>query len=217
MKKYLLIAVLFAVAAPCAAQFKDVKAAKTALSSAKAKDRLDAIGYLGSLRSEDGYGTLAQHFQTEGDAYLRVQIVEALNVSGSSWAYKCLVQASSDGNKVVRRSAAAALAGRAGEAGADARIMALASDPEESVRLALVRGLAVRQSTSAVSAIGAVLADRKGTLRSRQTAAETLARLKTPAGDAELLKHLSDSDPKIKAAAMSRRPGSKAKPAAKKK
>lgn len=217
MKKLLIIpAFIAAFAVPGAAELKDAGAARSALRSDKAKDRLEAIYYLGAQRNAEAYEALAGQFKAEKDAYLRTQIVEALDVKGSSWAFSCAVAAAEDSNKAVRQAASAALARRAGDPAADARLKALAGDSAEEVRLAVVSSMAVEPSTTSASIIGAVLADRKGTLKARRAAAEALAGMKTPAGDTELLKHVSDADPKIKAAAQSRRP-SKAKQAVKKK
>lgn len=211
MRELLLAAVFFAVAAPCAAQFKDAAAAKTALSSAKAKDRLDAISYFGSLRSEEGYKALAAHFPEEKDAYLRVQMVGALNVQSSTWAYNCVAAASDDSNKGVRQAAASALAPKVGDPYVAEKLKTLSLDPAESVRLSVVNALAVNPSTVSVAIIGGALADRKGSLRSRRAAAGALSKMNTPAADSELMKHLSDADPQIKAAAQSRRPSKKQK------
>jgi len=217
MKKILIVpAFIAAFAAPCAAELKDSGAALEALNSDSAKDRLEAIYYLGGQRNAVAYEALAGQFKAEKDAYLRTQIVEALDVKGSSWAFSCAIAASEDSNKAVRQAASSALARRAGDPAADARLKTLAGDPAEEVRLAVVSSMAVEPSTTSASIIGAVLADRKGTLKARQAAAEALAGMKIPAGDTELLKHVSDADPKIKAAAQSRRPA-KAKKAVKKK
>ncbi len=217
MKTHILLLTLAAaLAAPCRAEFKDAGEAADALKRADAKSRLEAINYLGAKGGDQAYETLAGHFQAEKDAYLRAQIVEALDVSGSTWAYACAVQAAADKNQAVRRGAAAALAPRAGEGETDALLKKLAADPAEEVRLELVHSLSMKPGKASAAMVGGILADRKGTLKARRAAAEALANMKTPESDAELLKHLSDADPKIKAAAQSRRP-SKVKPPAKKK
>lgn len=208
MTKSLFISLLLAgaFALPCAAELKDAQAAAAALKSATPKDRLDAIYFLGAQRSQAAYQALAAHFPSEQDAYLRVQLVEALNVQGSTWAYACAAAAADDGNKAVRQAAAASLASKAGDPAADAKLKALGADPAEPVRLTVVSALSVNTSTSAASIIGGVLSDRKGTLKARRAAAAALSRMKTPAADGELLRHLSDADPEIKAAAAARRP-----------
>lgn len=219
MKKYILISLLIAgaFALPCAAAVKDSAAALAALNSSVAKDRLDAIYFLGAQRSTEAYAALAAHFPDEKDAYLRVQLVETLNVEGSTWAYACAASAADDKNKAVRGAAARALAVKAGDPAADIKLKALAADPVENVRAAVVNSLSVGTSTSAASIIGEVLSDSKGTLRLRRAAAAALARMKTPQADVELLKHASDADPEIKASAASRKaaggkPGKPAKP-----
>ncbi|MCM2266448.1 MAG: HEAT repeat domain-containing protein [Elusimicrobiales bacterium] len=207
MKKILIIpAFIAALAAPCAAELKSTAEALTALGKADSKMRLEAVYYLGAQRTEAAYEALAAQFRKEGDAYLRVQIVDALNVQASTWAYVCASEAADDKNKAVRQAAARALAPKVGEPEAAKKLGALAVDPAEAVRMAVVNSLAVDTSTVAVSVIGGTLADRKGTLRARRAAAGVLSRMKTPSADAELLKHLSDADPEIKAAAVSRRP-----------
>lgn len=217
MKKILIVpAFIAAFAAPCAAEFKDPGAAKAALSSASEDERLAAITYLGSLRTSDAYETMARHFGEEPAAYLRSQTVERMDVNVSSWAFKCVLDAAGDENKVVRQVAASRIARKAGDPRADQRIAALSADSSESVRIAIVRALSLNVSTSAVTAMGRVLADRKGSLTSRRMAADMLSKMNRPDADAELMKHLSDADPKIKATAQSRRP-SKAKPVVKKK
>ena len=220
MKKCLVISILIAGAftLPCAAAIKDPAAAMAALASATPKDRLDAIYFLGAQRSTEAYAALAAHFPQEKDAYLRVQLVETLNVEGSTWAYACASAAADDKNKSVRGAAARALAVKAGDPAADIKLKALAADPVEGVRAALVNSLSVGTSTSAASIVGGVLADGKGTLRLRRAAAAALARMKTPQADSELKKHVSDPDPDIKAAAVSRqakeeKPAAPAKPA----
>jgi HEAT repeat protein len=216
MKKIFIIPAFIAVfAAPCAAELKDAGAALEALRSDKAKDRLEAIYYLGAQRNGEAYEALAGHFKAEKDAYLRTQIVGSMNVQASTWAYVCAYEAADDKNKAVRQSAASALAPKVGEPAAAQKLGMLAADPAEVVRLSVVNALAVYTSTEAVSVISGALADRKGTLRARRAAAKALSGMKTPAADAELLKHLSDPDPEIKAAAAARKP-SKAKPARKK-
>ncbi|MDO8803169.1 MAG: hypothetical protein Q7R35_01950 [Elusimicrobiota bacterium] len=206
MRKYLIAAAVLLAALPCAAELKDAPAAVAALKSAAAKDRLEAIYYLGAQRTQDAYAALADHFPVEKDAYLRVQLVEVLNVRGSTSAYSCAAAAAGDPNKAVRQAAASALAPNAGDAVADGKLGALAADSSEEVRLAVVTSLSADTSTSAVSIVGAVLSDRKSTLRARRTAAGVLSGLKTPGADRELLKHLSDADPEIKAAAAARKP-----------
>jgi hypothetical protein len=220
MKNYLVLSLLFAgtLALPCAAAVKDTAAAMTALNSAVAKDRLDAIYFLGAQRSTEAYAALAAHFPSEKDAYLRVQLVDTLNVEGSTWAYVCAADAAGDANRAVRRAAARALAVKAGDPAADIKLKALATDPVEAVRAEVVNSLSVGTSTSAVSIIGGVLSDEKGTLRVRRAAAAALSKMKTAQADAELFKHASDADPEIKAAAASRKasggkPEKPAKPA----
>jgi hypothetical protein len=208
MKKYyFLLAVGLLTAAPCAAEFKDPAAAQAALKSAAAKDRLDAISYLGAQRTPDSYKTLAQQFAVETDPYLRVQIVERLNVQASTWAYSCALAAAGDKNVAVRKAAVSPLARKVGDAAAYAKLQTLSIDASEAVRLSVAASLSVDTSTSAASVVGRVLSDRKGTIRSRRAAAGILSRMKTPAADDELLRHVSDPDPEIKAAAASRRPG----------
>lgn len=215
-KNILFVLTCLALAAPCAAELKDDGEAADALKRADAKSRLEAINYLGAKGDPAAFEKLAGHFRSEKDAYLRTQIVEALDVAGSTWAYACAAEAAADKNQAVRRAAAAALAQKAGEPEADTVLKKLASDPAEEVRLELVHSLSMKPGAASAAMVGGVLADRKGTLKARRAAAEALANMKTPESDAELLKHLSDADPKIKAAAQSRRP-SKAKPAAAKK
>ena len=217
MKRYLFLSLLLAgtFALPCAAALKDAPAAVAALKSDVPKARLEAIYFLGAQRSQDAYAALTAHFPSEPDAYLRVQIVEALNVQGSTWAYACAAAAADDSNKAVRQAAASALARKAGDQVADSKLKALGADSSEAVRLAVVSSLSVNTSTSAAAIIGGVLSDGKGTLKTRRAAAAVLSRIKTPAADRELAKHLSDPDPEIKAAAASRKP-SKTKPTKKK-
>lgn len=217
MKRSLLVSLLLAgaFALPCAAALKDAPAAVAALKSDVPKARLEAIYFLGAQRSQEAYAALAAHFPSEKDAYLRVQIVEALNVQGSTWAYACAATAADDANKVVRQAAASALARKAGDQLADRKLRALGADSSDAVSMAVVNALSVNTSTSAAALIGGVLSDPKGALRARRAAAAALSKMKTPAADGELLKHLSDADPEIKAAAASRRP-SKAKPTKKK-
>ena len=174
------------------------------LSSGTAAQRLAAVSYLGSLRSEAGYSALAARFRSEPEAYVRVQIVKALDVMLSTSAYACALAAADDPRKAVRQAAASALAARNGEPAADAKLRALAADPSEAVRMALVPPLSVENSTSAASLIGAVLSETKGTGRARRFAAGALSRMKTPSADAELAKHTADQDPEIRAAAVAR-------------
>ena len=218
MKRSLLVSLLFAgtFALPCAAELKDAPAAVAALKSDVPKARLEAIYFLGAQRSQDGYAALAAHFPSEKDAYLRVQIVEALNVQGSTWAYGCAAAAADDSNKAVRQAAASALARKAGDQVADGKLKALGADSSEAVRLAVVAALSVNTSTSAAAIIGGVLSDAKGTLKTRRAAAAVLSKMKTPSADSELLKHAADADPEIKAAAAARKPAKK-KPTKKKK
>ncbi len=222
MKKYLLFSILFAgtFVLPCAAAVKDTAAALAALNSAAAKDRLDAIYFLGAQRTPAAYEALSKQFQAEKDPYLRTQIVEALDVNVSTWAVSCAASAADDSNQAVRQAAAAPLSRLPNDRAAEKKLKALAADSSEPVRLAVVNSLSVSASTSSASIIGGVLSDRKGTLKTRRAAAEVLSRMKTPAADAELLKHVSDADPEIKAAAVSRKPAaakpSKARPAKKK-
>ena len=206
MKKRIAILILMAgaFALPCAAAVKDMPAALAALNSATPKDRLDAIYFLGTQRSTEAYAALAAHFPQEKDAYLRVELVDTLNVAGSTWAYACAASAADDKNKSVRGAAARALAVKAGDPAADIKLKALAADPVEGVRAAVVNSLSMETSTSAVAIIGGVLADGKSTLRVRRAAAAGLARIKTPQADSELKKHSADPDPDIKAAAASR-------------
>ena len=215
MKNYLIASVLLAVfTMPCAAQFRDSAAAKAALSGKTARERLDAIEYLGAQRSQDAYAALAGHFPSEKDAYLRVQIVEALDVAGSTWAYFCAEKAADDANRAVRQAAAAAIALKAGDPAADKKLKALAADASEPVRFAVVHALSLRPGPSSAAIIGGVLADQKAALRMRRVAAWALSNMKTPEADAELMKHISDADPEIQAAAVSRKPAAK-EPAAK--
>lgn len=207
MRKSLVISMFIAVAftLPCAAAVKDTVAALTALKSGVAKDRLEAVSFLVAQRSPDAYKTLAAHFPEEKDAYLRVQIVEGLDVEGSTWAYTCAVAAADDVNKSVRQAAASALASKAGDPAAAAKLKILAADASESVRFSVVNSLSVDASTSAVAIIGGMLADDKGPVKERRAAAAALSKMKTPSADTELFKHLSDADPEIKASAVSRK------------
>ncbi len=198
----IIFSLLMLSALPCMAEIKDQPAAEAALNSASAKDRLDAISYLGAQRGDTAYAALAARFPDEKDAYLRVKIVEALDVAASTWAYNCAAAASADANKAVRASAAAAIAPLAGRTDADKALKALAKDPAETVRLELINSLSVRPSTSAVSIIGAALADKKGPARPRRAAAAALGNMGTAAAAEELVKHLSDQDPEVKAAAQ---------------
>jgi len=204
--KQILFAALLLAAAPCLAEVKDQAAAIAALNSASAKDRLEAIHYLALQKDQVSYEALAGRFQTEKDAYLRVQIVEALDVQGSTWAYSCAMSAADDGNKAVRQAAAPMLAPLAGTPAGYKKLKAMAADPDADVRMALVNSLAVDHSTAAVSIIGTVLTDKKGPLGARRLAASRLSEMNTKEADTELLKHLSDGDPQIKAAAAARKP-----------
>ncbi len=204
MKKYfkcfIVLAALLA-AMPCAAQLKDKASAFEALKSTAAKDRLGAIYYLGAQREPAAYKALASHFKIEKDAYLRVQIVETLDVRGSTWAYACASSAAGDASKSVRQAAASALAPSAGDAQADKKLKALAADPSEPVRLAALNSLSLETSTSAVAIIGGVLSDLEAAPEIRRAAAGVLSRMKTPEAGRELDKHLADPDPEIAAAA----------------
>lgn len=211
MKKILLLAVFALSASPCAAELKDAAGAAAALGSAAAKDRLDAINYLAAERSGAAYEALAGHFKTEKDAYLRVQLVEALDVTASTWAYACAGEAAADANPAVRQAAAAALAPRAGEPEADKQLAALGADKAVPVRLAVVSSLAARPSPSSAAIVGGILADGAAAPVLRRSAAKALAGMKSREADAELLRHAGDKDPEVKAAADSRKP--KAAPA----
>jgi HEAT repeat protein len=210
MKKNLMFCAVLAAsfAAPCAAQLTDDASALAAFKSNSAKDRLGAISYFGAQRTQSAYEALASQFQTEKDAYLRVRIVEALDVQGSTWAYSCASAAAADTNRAVRQEAAVALAANAGDPATEQKLRVLAADPEPGVRMALLQGLSVNTSTTSVSIIGGVLGDHNGPLSSRRAAARVLSAMKTKAADDMLLRYLSDSDPQIEAAAMSRRPAS---------
>jgi HEAT repeat protein len=206
----MIFAALAAVlAAPCAAQLKDDASAMSALNSATAKDRLAAIYYLGAQRTPAAYEALASHFAGEKDAYLRTQLVDSLDVNASTWAFSCALAAAGDANRYVRQAAAMVLSRKAGDPAADKQLGALAADPSDSVRLALVNSLSVNPSTSSVAVLGSVLGDHKAALRTRRAAANVLSKMKTPASDDMVLRYLSDADSQIKAAAMSRRPTGK--------
>lgn len=211
MEKILLLALLAVPVSPCAAQIKDAGEAMAALGAAAAKDRLEAIGYLAGERSEAAYEALAGHFKTEKDAYLRVQLVEGLDVTASTWAYACAGEAAADANPAVRQAAAAALAPKAGDPEADKRLAALGADPAGPVRLAVVSSLAARPSPSSAAIVGGILSDGAAAPVLRRSAAKALAAMKSKEADAELLKHAGDKDPEVKAAADSRKP--KAAPA----
>jgi len=217
MKKYLLTALVLFAAVPCGAEIKDIAAARAALGSAAARERLEAIQYLAAERSDPAFEALSAHFPSEKDAYLRVQIVEALDVAGSTWAFACAQNAAGDQNQAVRQAAAAAVAQRAGDPEADNKLKTLAADPQEPVRLTVVNSLSYQPGPSAAAIVGGMLEDKKETLRARRAAAKALSRMKTREADKELAKHLADSDPEIKASAASRKPAKKsaAKPAAK--
>jgi hypothetical protein len=73
----------------------------------------------------------------------------------------------------------------------------------------VVNSLSIENSTAAVSIIGEVLSDQKGTPRARRFAAGALSRMKRADADAELSKHETDTDPEIKAAVAARRRGAK--------
>ena len=105
MKKYLLIALTLFAVVPCQAELKDIADARAALGSAAAKERLEAIHYLAAERSDPAFEALSAHFPSEKDAYLRVQIVEALDVAGSTWAFACAQNAAGDQNQAVRQAA----------------------------------------------------------------------------------------------------------------
>lgn len=197
----IIFSLLMLSALPCMAEIKDQPAALAALNSAAPKDRLDAIRFLGGHSSPEAYKAMAEHFNSEKDAYLRVKTVEAMDVSVSTWAYVCVSSAAGDTNKFVRAAAASALAEIAGNAAADKDMRTLAKDQAESVRLTLVNALSLVPSTSSVSIIGTTLADKKGPLRARRAAAAALNKMNTRAASEELIKHLSDQDPEIKAAA----------------
>lgn len=127
MKRYLLAAAALLAAVPCPAEFTDSPAAIAALKDVSAKERLGGITYLGALRTEEAYSALAAHFPEEKDAYLRVRLVEALDARSSTGAYACAAAAAGDPNGAVRQAAVSALAPRAGDAAADARLQVLAS------------------------------------------------------------------------------------------
>lgn len=211
MKKLLLLVVFALWASPCAAQIKDAADAAAALGSATARDRLDAINYLAAERSEYAYEALAGHFKTEKDAYLRVQVVEGLDVTASTWAYACAGEAAADANPAVRQAAAAALAPKAGDPEADKQLATLGADKAVPVRLAVVSSLAARPSPSSAAIVGGILSDGAAAPVLRRSAAKALAAMKSKEADAELLKHAGDKDPEVKAAAGSRKP--KAAPA----
>jgi HEAT repeat protein len=213
MKKYLFLSLILAAVAPCSAQLTDVSAALAALGGATARERLDAIEFLAAERSETAYEALAGHFKNERDAYLRVQIVEGLNVEASTWAYACANDAAADANLAVRQAAALALAPKAGDPEADKRLAALGADPAVPVRLAVVSSLAARPSPSSAAIVGGILDDAAAAPVLRRSAAKALAGMKTKEADARLLKHAGDKDAEVKAAADSRRP--KAAPKAK--
>jgi HEAT repeat protein len=217
MKKYLVLPMLFAgaFALPCAAEFKDAAAAKAALGSSAEKDRLDAIHFLGAQRTQAACETLAGHFKQEKDPYLRMQLVQALDVHVSTWATSCVIAAADDSNQYVKQAAIVSLSRLRGNAAAEKKMKDLTADPSEVVRITVVNALSVNTSTTSVAIVSGVLADKKGTLKARRAAAGVLSRMATPEADKELLKHVSDADPEIKAAAVSRKP-SKAKPAKKK-
>lgn len=77
-----------------------------------------------------------------------------------------------------------------------------------------MNSLSADASTSAVSLIGLVLSDKGGAPRSRRAAARVLSGMKTAGAGAELAKHVSDADPEIRAAAVSRKPRAPKAPAA---
>ena len=220
---FIVLVSVFISAAPCAAQpaaapVNDAAGARSALSSAAAKDRLQAINYLAMERD---FETLAGHFASEKDAYLRVQIVEALDVAGSTWAYACAGLAAADGNQAVRQAAAGAIAQRTGAAEANKQLSALAADPSENVRAAVVNAMLQHPGPAAASIVGGVLSDKAATPMLRREAAASLARMKNKEADAELLKHAADPDKEIRASVSSRTPAkpktakTKKKPAAK--
>jgi len=199
----------------CSAEITGQAGALAALKSEAPKDRLEAIQYLGAQRSDDAYAALALHFRQEKDAYLRVQLVEALDVTISTWSAACALEAADDGNLAVRAAAAVALAPLSGGEAADAKLSALAADPADSVRLAVVSSSARNPGPSTETLLGSVLGDKAAALPVRREAAGALAGMKSKKADAELLKYLSDPDPVIKKAAASRKPAPR--PAARKK
>lgn len=200
MKKHIFSA-LFILAAPCAAELTSRGDAAAALKAPAARERLEAIGYLAAAKD---YEALAAHFPSEKDAYLRVQIVEALDVAGSTWAYACAEAAAADQNQAVRQAAAGAIAQKTGDLEADKQLIILASDPSEAVRLAAVSAVSQRPGRSSIGIVSAILADKSAPVQLRREAAGALARMNLKEADTELLKYSSDPDKAIKDAASSR-------------
>lgn len=198
-----LFLVLMIAAAPCSAQVNDQASAAAALGGATAKERLSGIQFLAKQRTPEAYEALSAHFQSEPDAYLRVQIVEAMDINASTWAYNCAFAAADDQNKAVRAAAVPAIAPLAGTPQGYKKLKALAADTDEAVKMTLINSLSVDTSTSSIALIGAVVSDKKGSLKARRFAADRLAGMNVKAADDELLKHLSDPDQEIKAIAAS--------------
>ena len=132
-----------------------------------------------------------------------------LDVQLSTWAYACALQAADDTNRFVRQAAVSSLASKSGDPKAEKKLRALAADTSDAVRMKVVNSLSIENSTQAVSIIGTVLSDDKGSLRARRFAAGALSKMNRPGADSELFKHETDADPEIKAAAAARRHGAK--------
>ena len=173
----------------------DIKSKIKDLKSPDTSVRLLSIRDLAKLRNEESMNILANHLKVEKDAYLRVQIVEALTMYNSTTTRQAIIEALDDPNPSVRFSAVI----NSGYLGLNEQLLdafstRVVKEKNKDVKLAMANTLGLSKSKSAVGILSHLLKDedkdiKKGTIASLD---------KIGTKDAiELLEKSKFSDPEI--------------------
>lgn len=170
------------------------------LRNPQAAIRLGAIRDLSRIGTDQAIKVLIEQLKTETDAYLKIQIVEALTVYQSTTTSQAIISALDDLNPKVRQAAAINLGCFTDESRVVpelARI--LNNDQDIAVKMSALNTLGQYKKDS-VEAIDKVLANRNSDKKLRLLAVHSLGNIGSKAAKTKLEKYKNDSDPEVKKA-----------------
>lgn len=177
----------------------DVKEKIMLLNSTTAAVRLSAIQELSILQTDDAINALVEHLKKEKDNYLKIQIIESLNVETSTVAFSAVVDAIYDKNSYVRQSAVRQL----GYSSKPEKVLPvieklLNEEKDKSVKMTAINTLSLYKTTTTVEIIDKIVADKTADKDLRLLAVHLLGKIGTKEAKNKLQKYLADTDPEVR-------------------
>jgi len=177
------------------------------LTSSSPTVRVAAVEYFRNARTTAANNVLLERLGAEKDLAMKIRLVEALDVSGSTAAFAAVAELAGDPNRQVAHSAVIVL-GRSGRTEAVIPVfekILAAPGSSAKVKQAVVNALGLHPGPEAVRLLDSVAADTANPSGMRQTAVSYMRRFGTKDAADKVKLYINDKDAAVKSEAKKKK------------